>query len=65
MKVRNFVKSAGAAVAVSAIGLGNAFAVADTTAIDGAKTDIGVYGAAVIGVCVAIAVIAWTRRVVH
>jgi len=65
MKVRDYLKGAVAALAVSAIGMGNAFAVVDTTAIDSAKTDVGTYGAAILAVVVAIAVIAWARRVIH
>lgn len=62
------VKNAAAVVGVLALGLGSQLAhaavdiAAETTA---AKTDIATAGALIIGVVVAIAVIAWIRKVVH
>lgn len=62
------VKNAAAVAGGLALGLGSqlAHAAVDITAeTTAAKTDIGTAGALIIGVVVAIAVIAWIRKVIH
>jgi hypothetical protein len=72
MKIRNAIKKVGRGVAMvvpaSALALAANMAhaaidiSADTTA---AKTDISTAGALIIGVVVAVAAVAWVRRVIH
>lgn len=62
--VKNVAAVAGA-VALGLVGTAAHAAVDIATETTAAKTDIGTAGGLIIGVVVAIAVIAWIRKVIH
>lgn len=62
--MNKFLKSGFAAAVVMAASAANA-AIDISAETAAAKTDVGTAGALIVGVVVAIAVIAWIRRVIH